>query len=244
MWGWAAFWRAPEPETLRLTVLALGTSTAGLIEAPDGARLLIDTGPPGLAVARALDARLPPFDRRLDGLMLTGGGEERLGGLTDLANRYRIGSAWAPIEAQAATEWLEARPLLSAAGTQLSADVGPGRIALADGADLAFAAAGPRLACRQCRVLWITAEPDARWLESAHALIVTTNLDLLVLADALVAVNPRVVVLLSRPVSPPPELEAALAERTVLALDLRGDVTLIVDGERLWVETERDAPKT
>jgi len=244
LWGWAAFWRSPEPATLQLTALALGTSTASLIEAPDGARLLIDTGPPGLAVARSLDARLAPFDRRLDGLMLTGGREDRLGGLTGLANRYRIGSAWSPVEAQAAAEWLEARPALSAAGTQFSADVGPGRIEMADGVDLVLAAAGPRLTWRQCRVQWITAEPDASRLPAAHALIVTTNLDPLVLADALAAANPRVVVLLSLPISPPPELAAALAERTVLALDVRGDVTLVLDGgERLWVETERDLPK-
>ena len=243
LWGWAAFWRAPEPATLRLTVLALGTSTSSLIEAPDGARVLIDTGPPGLAVARSLDSRLAPFDRRLDGLMLTGGDEDRLGGLLDLANRYRIGLAWAPVEAQAASEWLEARPALSAAGTQFSADVGPGRIEMVDGVDLALAAAGPRLAWRQCRVQWITAEPNARRLAPAHALTVTANLDPLVLADALVAVNPRVVVLLSLPVSPPPELETALSERTVLALDLRGDVTFVLDGDRLWVETEREAPR-
>jgi len=34
-------------------------------------------------------------------------------------------------------------------------------------------------------------------------------------------------------------LQAALAERTVLALDLRGDVTLVLAGEQLWVESER-----
>ncbi len=242
LWGWAAFWRAPERATTRLTIMALGTGTSSLLELPDGARLLLDAGPPGLASARALDARLPPFDRRLDGLWLTGAGEERLGGLADLANRYHLGAAWAPPEAQTATEWLEARPVLAAAGTQLSADIGPGRIGLADGAALTRTTAGPRFAWRAGRVQWITTQLDPARLEPAHVLIVAVNLEPLALADSIVAANPRVVVLLSPPVSPPPELETALAERTVLALDVRGDVTLLLDGERLWVETERGAP--
>ncbi len=86
---------------------------------------------------------------------------------------------------------------------------------------------------------WIVSAAEIRDLRQAQALIVTAALEPLALADALVAVNPRVVILLSAPISPPPELGAALAERTVLALDLRGDVTLMLAGERLWVETER-----
>jgi len=239
LWGWAAFWRSPEPGTARITALALGTGTAALLELPDGTRMLLDAGPPGLAAARALDAQLPPFDRHLDGLLLTGAGDGQLGGLGDLASRYRVAAAWAPPEAQTATEWLEARPVLAAAGTQLSADIGPGRIALADGAALTLTSAGPRFAWQAGRVQWITTQRDPARLEPAHVLIVAVNLEPLALADSIVAANPRVVVLLSPPVSPPPELETALAERTVLALDLRGDVTLLLDGERLWVETEQ-----
>lgn len=59
LWGWAAFWRSPEPGVARLTVLALGTGSASLIETPDGGRLLLDVGPPGLASSRAPDAQLP-----------------------------------------------------------------------------------------------------------------------------------------------------------------------------------------
>ncbi len=129
--------------------------------------------------------------------------------------------------------------MLAAAGTQLSADIGPGRIALADGAALTLTSAGPRFAWQAGRVQWITTQRDPARLEPAHVLIVAVNLEPLALADSIVAANPRVVVLLSPPVSPPPELETALAERTVLALDLRGDVTLLLDGERLWVETEQ-----
>jgi len=48
------------------------------------------------------------------------------------------------------------------------------------------------------------------------------------------------VIVLSPPVSPPPELEAALSGRVFLSLELRGAVTLTTDGELLWIETERE----
>ena len=65
------------------------------------------------------------------------------------------------------------------------------------------------------------------------------ELDPLALSDVIVATNPRVIVLLSMPVAPVPELELALIGRTTLALDRRGNVSLLLDGQRLWVETER-----
>ena len=128
--------------------------------------------------------------------------------------------------------------MLAASGTQLAADFG-GRLHLAEGSGLTLAPAGPVFVWGRGRVPWIVSAAEIRDLRQAQALIVTAALEPLALADALVAVNPRVVILLSAPISPPPELGAALAERTVLALDLRGDVTLMLAGERLWVETER-----
>ena len=43
----------------------------------------------------------------------------------------------------------------------------------------------------------------------------------------------------ARTVAANPELELALNGRTTLALDRRGHITLVLDGQRLWVETER-----
>lgn len=85
---------------------------------------------------------------------------------------------------------------------------------------------------------WITS-PEPGRLHVAQALIVPIELDSLTLSDAILATNPRVIVLLSMPVAPAPELELALIGRTTLALDRRGNVTLVLDGQRLWVETER-----
>ena len=65
------------------------------------------------------------------------------------------------------------------------------------------------------------------------------ELDPLTLSDVIVASHPRVIVLLSLPVAPAPELELALIGRTTLVLDRCGNVTLLLNGERLWVETER-----
>lgn len=239
LWGWSAFWRAPQPGTTRVTILALGTGLASLIETTDGARILIDAGPPGLASARALDARLPPFDRHLHGLLLTAGEEERIGGLVDLVGRYHIAAAWAPPEAQAADPWLEARPALAEAGARLADDAGS--ITLAQTATLTMAPQGPVFDWRQARIQWVTSEIDAAHTGAAHVLVVAATLEPLALADAILSANPSAVIVLSSPVSPPPELEAALSGRVFLPLELRGAVTLTTDGERLWIETERES---
>ncbi len=39
---------------------------------------------------------------------------------------------------------------------------------------------------------------------------------------------------------PAPEVIRRLQDDTVLRTDLNGDVTVSTDGERLWVETQRD----
>ena len=236
LWGWAAFWRSPEPSTVRLTVLALGTGSASLLEMPDGRRVLLDVGPPGLASSRALDAQLPPFDRRLTGLLLDGIAEERIGALPDLASRYRIDTVWASLQVQADDSWRAARPLLAASGSAFEAD--PGRLELSDGAALEQTNSGLWFNWGAARVQWITT-PEPGRLHAAQSLIVPIELDPLALSDVIVATNPRVIVLLSMPVAPVPELELALIGRTTLALDRRGNVSLLLDGQRLWVETER-----
>ena len=55
----------------RLTVLDVGQGDAILLETRTGARMLIDGGPDPDRVLLALDERIPPWDRRLDILVLT-----------------------------------------------------------------------------------------------------------------------------------------------------------------------------
>ena len=61
-----------------------------LVEGGRGGRLLVDTaGDPGRLLV-ALDARIPPWDRRLDAVVVTHPHEDHAGGLPLLLERYRI----------------------------------------------------------------------------------------------------------------------------------------------------------
>lgn len=81
---------------LRATVLDVGQGDAILIEGDRGARLLVDGGPDPDRLLALLDAQLPPWDRRLDLLVLTHPHEDHVGGFAALLGRYRVGSIFEP----------------------------------------------------------------------------------------------------------------------------------------------------
>jgi competence protein ComEC len=76
---------------LRIVALDVGQGDAILVEGPQGSRLLIDGGPDPERLVGALDARLPPWDRRLDILVLSHPHEDHVAGLPLLLERYRVG---------------------------------------------------------------------------------------------------------------------------------------------------------
>ncbi|HEY8990318.1 MAG TPA: MBL fold metallo-hydrolase, partial [Candidatus Limnocylindrales bacterium] len=61
------------------------------VEGGRGARMLIDGGPDPDRLLVELDRRLPPWDRRIDVLVLTHPHEDHVAGLPLLLERYRIG---------------------------------------------------------------------------------------------------------------------------------------------------------
>ncbi|HEX5015746.1 MAG TPA: DNA internalization-related competence protein ComEC/Rec2 [Candidatus Limnocylindrales bacterium] len=75
----------------RITVLDIGQGDAILIEGSSGGRMLVDGGPDPDRLLVELDRRLPPWDRRLDVLVLTHPHEDHVAGLAMLLDRYRIG---------------------------------------------------------------------------------------------------------------------------------------------------------
>ncbi len=74
-----------------ITVLDVGQGDAILVEGGRGGRMLIDGGPDPDRLLVELDRRLPPWDRRLDILVLTHPHEDHVAGLPLLLERYRIG---------------------------------------------------------------------------------------------------------------------------------------------------------
>ncbi len=81
---------------IRLTVLDVGQGDAILVEGGRGTRLLVDGGPDPGRLLGALDPRLPPWDRRIDLLVLTHPHEDHVGGLPALLERYRVGRVFEP----------------------------------------------------------------------------------------------------------------------------------------------------
>ena len=81
---------------MRATVLDVGQGDAILIEGDRGARLLVDGGPDPDRLLALLDARLPPWDRRVDLLVLTHPHEDHVGGFAALLDRYHVGPIFEP----------------------------------------------------------------------------------------------------------------------------------------------------
>ncbi len=80
----------------RITVMDVGQGDAILLETRTGARMLIDGGPDPDRILLALDARIPPWDRRLDVVVLTHPHEDHVAGLARVLARYSVGRVYEP----------------------------------------------------------------------------------------------------------------------------------------------------
>ena len=76
--------------TPRVAVLDVGQGDAILVEGGRGGRLLIDGGPDPGRLLVALDEHLPPWDRRIDIVILSHPHEDHAAGLAALLDRYEV----------------------------------------------------------------------------------------------------------------------------------------------------------
>lgn len=116
----------------RVTVLDVGQGDAILVEGSQGGRLLVDGGPDPDRLLVELDRRIPPWDRRIDVVVLSHPHEDHVAGLALLLDRYRVGRVLEPGmrgPGPGYTAWLErvGRPGRAirasiAAGDRLSVD--------------------------------------------------------------------------------------------------------------------------
>lgn len=74
----------------RISILDVGQGDAILIEGSRGGRLLIDGGPDPDRLLVALDRRIPPWDRRIDTVILSHPHEDHVAGLVMLLARYDV----------------------------------------------------------------------------------------------------------------------------------------------------------
>ncbi|MEP6638789.1 MAG: ComEC/Rec2 family competence protein [Chloroflexota bacterium] len=82
--------------TARISILDVGQGDAILVEGSRGGRLLIDGGPDPDRLLIALDRRIPPWDRRIDALILSHPHEDHVAGLALLLERYRVDRVFEP----------------------------------------------------------------------------------------------------------------------------------------------------
>ncbi len=76
---------------VHVVVLDVGQGDAILVRTPHDARMLVDAGPDPERLLASLDERLPPWDRRLDLVVVTHPHDDHVGGLAALLERYRVG---------------------------------------------------------------------------------------------------------------------------------------------------------
>ncbi len=97
----------PEEE-LRVNFFDVGQGDATLLETSGGYRVLIDGGPSPTALLNQLDAMIPPWDRRIDLVMLTHPQRDHISGLLAVLSRYRVAAAAEsgfPVETADYKEW-------------------------------------------------------------------------------------------------------------------------------------------
>jgi competence protein ComEC len=96
---------------VHIIVLDVGQGDSILLEGDRGSRILVDGGPDGSVLMHALDAFVPPWDRRLNAVVLTHPHDDHDGGLAMLMARYRVArafeSGW-PAMSPAYRAWSEA----------------------------------------------------------------------------------------------------------------------------------------
>ena len=97
----AATWRGAvvatrSGTTARISILDVGQGDAILVEGSRGGRLLVDGGPDPDRLLVALDRRIPPWDRRIDAVILSHPHEDHVAGLALLLERYHVGRVFEP----------------------------------------------------------------------------------------------------------------------------------------------------
>lgn len=242
---------------LHVTFLDVGAGDATLIETPDGRFVLVDGGPSPMALGEALGRRLPLYARTLDWLVIAGTDDEQVAGLVGLAERVSVRRALLAGEVggapyQRALEELAEHgvPLLTAQagqwldlgggsleviavgrrGAALRLTFGRFSLLLAPGADSEMIQALQQQPLRQpVAAFLLPAGGDARlnpqpWLADIHPWV------------AIISVEAG-----DRRGRPDAETLDALRGTTLLRTDRNGWVELSTNGERLWVEVQRQA---
>ncbi|PIR98127.1 MAG: hypothetical protein COT89_01005 [Candidatus Colwellbacteria bacterium CG10_big_fil_rev_8_21_14_0_10_42_22] len=98
-------------EQMEVYFLDVGQGDSELIILPDGAKIVIDSGP-GKGVSFELGEIFSPIDRYIDLIAITHAQKDHFGGFIDLLSRYRVGAVLWNGEDSLSEEWLALKNLL------------------------------------------------------------------------------------------------------------------------------------
>jgi competence protein ComEC len=116
---------------LTVAFLDIGQGDAIFIQAPNGAQVLIDGGPPSGKVLSELGAMMPFYDRTIDVVIATHPDQDHIGGLPDVLSRYHVGTLFEPgissengdyVAMEQAGEKAGVRKILARAGMKIHLD--------------------------------------------------------------------------------------------------------------------------
>ncbi len=240
---------------LHITALEVGAVDATLIETPGGRFVLINGGPSPIALAEALGRRLPPRSRTLDWLVIAGTHNEQVAGLVGLLERVSVRRVLLAGEPGGAPYQRALQELTDRAVPLQAAQEGQ-RLDL-DGGSLEVIALGRggaalRLAFGRFSLL-LAPGADSEMMhrlqsepQPVTALILPAGGDARLNPSSWLGELCPWVAIASieagdRRGRPDRETLDALTGTTVLRTDLHGWIRLSTDGERLWVEVERQA---
>jgi len=264
---------APDEGRLSVTFLDVGQGDAALIEGPEGHRILVDGGPSGPALKRALDRHLPFYDRRIDLVVLTHPQADHVGGLPAVVESYEVGAVMTTgitADTDAYYEWQDALRRTGPAqfvahrgqwidlggGARLTV-VGPTSDMKPDGddtndtsivlrltqGDLSFLLTGDITTDAEDALIAAGTDLTADVLKVAHHGSRTSTSE-----SFLARADPYVAVISAGESNsfghPTDEVLERLVDDLVLRTDLNGDITVSTDGERLWVSTRHGSLRT
>ena len=270
---WIAILSAPG-DRLEMKVFDVGQGDAIFIRTPDGHKLLVDGGPSGRLVSNALGDELSFWDHKIDMVILTHPDDDHLAGLVTVLERYDVKEIVTNSQIADTDTYAEWQRLIDEKGIPCHEARSGEWIALGEGATLQFlwppADAAPtdsddtnnnsvvlRLAwgrasflltgdleaASETALLQSNVDPQATVLKVAHHGSANSTSESL-----LRAVHPLVAVISvgedNRFRHPSTATLDRLDDTLIYRTDQQGEIDFSTDGERLWISTEHDVPKT
>ncbi len=242
---------------LHVTLLEAGAGDSVLVQTPGGAWLLVNGGSSAGRLGDALGRRLPPFDRRLDYLVVTSTAKEDLDALPGALERFPAQAVLWAGDSGATRSAALLQQALTQAGTPITPAQAGQALALGSGVRLSVLSADENgaallLEWGNFRMFLPGGCPPEELLGLAQE-GTSAPVTALLLAQSgsaggnppewIAALDPQVVLLSASAdgsgAQPDAETLQAVAGHSLLRTDRHGWIEITTDGKQMWVEVEK-----